>query len=180
VVALAFLVKIEELLTDPERRRFAAQPEMDPLTEIDALQEAQLLSVRVDAVSSTVAVLFDLRTALQFMEGNTALIVARDVRDVSWSAEARPTARTAWNVVASQPNATEGLLSLSLAFVPQARLSLRTGEAEFYVGDVQDLPDAPPDYGSGDEAAIRAGVADWGSRFAPVHAVFLDAAPGSG
>jgi hypothetical protein len=77
VVALALLMKIEDLFTDADRRRLTAQPEMDPLTEASALQEAQLLDVRVHALSSTVGLLFDLRTALQFMEGNTALLIAR-------------------------------------------------------------------------------------------------------
>ncbi len=45
------MITIEELLRpDPELRRFAAKPEMDPLTEEGALQEAQLLDVRFDAL----------------------------------------------------------------------------------------------------------------------------------
>ena len=39
MVALGFLVELEDLFTDADRRRFAAQPEMDPLTEASALQE---------------------------------------------------------------------------------------------------------------------------------------------
>jgi hypothetical protein len=58
-------MRIEELLVDPRRREHAAMPEADALTESDALQEAQLLDVRLDALRSTVWLLFDCRGALQ-------------------------------------------------------------------------------------------------------------------
>src|SRR6266567_2002896 len=51
---------VEELLSDPALRRFASQPEMDPLTQEDALQEAQLLDVRLSALRLTVGLLFEL------------------------------------------------------------------------------------------------------------------------
>lgn len=172
-------MKIEDLFSDVGRRRFAAQPEMDPLTEADALQEAQLLDVRIHSVTSTVAMLFDLRTALQFMEGNTALLIAHGVQEFAWSAEPRASARTAWNVVSSKPSVCDGTFSVVLGFVPSARLVLRAVGAEYYVGDVAAIGDTPPDYGGADDALIRAGLADWGSPFAPVHAVFLDLDPSS-
>lgn len=177
MVALALLMKLEDLFTDADRRRFAAQPEMDPLTEASALQEAQLLGVRVHALTSTVGLLFDLRTALQFMEGNTALLIVRGVREFGWAAEPRASARTAWNVVSSEPTISDRVFSIRLGFVPSAQLTLAAESAEFYVGDVDALSDTPPDYGSADDAAIRAGLADWTSPFSPVHAVFLDPAP---
>jgi hypothetical protein len=71
---------IEELLSDPGVRRFAARPEMDPLTEEDALQEAQLLEVRIDALRSSVALLLELRMALQLPTANTGILIARSAR----------------------------------------------------------------------------------------------------
>lgn len=177
MVALGVLMTIEELFSDVGRRRFAAQPEMDPLTEPDALQEAQLLDIRVHALTSAVALLFDLRTALQFMEGNTALLIAHGVREFGWSSEPRSSARTAWNVVSSQPSVSNGTFSIVLGFIPSARLVLRAVSAEYYVGDVAAIGDTPPDYGGADDALIRAGLADWSSPFAPAHAVFLDQDP---
>lgn len=177
MVALGLLMNIEDLLNDVERRRFAAQPEADPLTEPGALREAQLLDVRLTAVTSTVGLLFDLRTALQFMMGNTAVLVAHGVREFRWRAEPRATARTAWNVVRSEPSGRERLFFLEVGFVPSAQLTLIAESAEFYVGDIVDLSDIPPDYGSGDESAIEAGLANWRHPFIPTHAVFLDAAP---
>jgi hypothetical protein len=60
------VITVEDLLRPDRRwREYASLPEMDPLTEDDALQEAQLLDVRFDALRSTVGLLFELRTALQ-------------------------------------------------------------------------------------------------------------------
>jgi hypothetical protein len=179
-VALEILMNIEDLLSDAERRRFAAQPEADPLTEPGALQEAQLLDVRVDAVTSTVRLLFDLRTSLQFMMGNTAVLVAHGVREFRWLAEPRTTVRTAWNVVASEPSSRGRFFCLEVGFVPNAQLTLVAESAEFYLGDVVGLRDTPPDFGRDDESSIGAGLADWRSPFTPIHAVFLDAAPSLG
>jgi hypothetical protein len=171
------VIAIEELLSSSaELRRFGAQPEMDPLTEHDALQEAQLLDVRFDAARSTVGLLFELRVALQLREANTGVLVAHGVRAMSWSASPRSTARTAWNVITSAPRHAERLFGLSLVTTPRAQLELSAESAAFFVGDVPGL-DRIPDYLEDDEATIRAQIASWHSKFNPVHAVFLDAAP---
>lgn len=163
----------EELLTRRLGGSIGGAPEIDALAEPDALQEAQLLDVRVCALTSTVALLFDLRMALQLRESNTAVVVARGLREISWSTEPRATTRTAWNVVSSEPTGADQF-TLSLAFVPRARLSLVSERADFYVGDVPGLDPTPPDYGLNDEAQIKAGLAAWTSRFEPVQATFLD------
>ena len=79
-------------------REYAGLPEADPLRESDALQEAQLLDVRLDAVRGQVALLFELRMALQLREPNTGVLVARGVREFGWTAPSRSTQRTAWGV----------------------------------------------------------------------------------
>jgi hypothetical protein len=80
-------------------------------------------------------------------------------------------------VVNSEPTIDHRIFSIRFGFVPSARLSLAAESAEFYVGDVETLSDTPPDYGGADDAAIRAGLADWSSPFSPVHAMFLEPAP---
>jgi hypothetical protein len=171
------VIAVEELLSpDAELRRFSARPEMDPLTEDDALQEAQLLDVRIDALRTTVGLLFELRVATQLREANTGVLVAHGLRKISWSVSPRPTARTAWNVIASTPRCADRLFGLSLGFWPEGRLELSAERAAFFVGDVASIGAAPPDYG-GDESTIQAGLAGWRSTFTPVHAVFLDPAP---
>jgi hypothetical protein len=171
------VITLEELLSsDLQLRRFASQPEMDPLTEDDALQEAQLLDLRLDALRSTVGLLFELRVALQLREANTGVLVAHGVRNISWSASPRPTARTAWNVISSTPQHSDNLFGLNLQCWPEGRLELTAESAAFFVGDVAGIGEAPPDYG-GDEFATQAGLAGWRSAFRPLHAVFLDPAP---
>jgi hypothetical protein len=152
---------------------------MDPLTEEGALQEAQLLDVRFDAMSGIIAVLFELRLALQLREGNTGVLVARGVRELSWEGRQRSAALTAWSVGSSSPSAENGLFGLSLVMWPHpgARLSLIAEAAAFYAGDVPGLPEVPPDYGQGDRRAVFSEVANWSSPFEPTSAVFLDAAP---
>lgn len=170
----AVVITIEDLLRSDERwREFAAQPEMDPLTEDDALQEAQLLDVRFDALRSQVALLFELRVALQLREANTGLLVAREVRQLSWTANPRATAKTAWTVGGSRPRKENRLFGLQLGLWPNAQLELRAESAAFFAGDVPSL-DRIPDFIEDDEATIRAQLAGWHSEFVPVHAVFLD------
>jgi hypothetical protein len=169
------VVTIEALLRDVGRRRFGVQPEADPLTEIDALQEADLVEVRIDVASSLVAVLFDLRQALQFRDVNTGVIVARGIDSVSWSGEGpQRLARLAHPVMASLPDHRDGRVGLIVECLRGARLAVTATSAEFFVGNVAGLPDAPPDFIDDDEVTIAAGMPTWSSLFTPVAATFLD------
>lgn len=77
------MITVEELLSrNAGLRRFAAQPEMDSLTEDDALQDAYLLDVRIDALRCTVGLLFELRAALQLREASTGVLIAHGVRRI--------------------------------------------------------------------------------------------------
>jgi hypothetical protein len=167
------VVSIQELLLDPGRRVHAAQPEMDALTENDALQEAQLVDVRFEALTGTAWLLFDCRQAIQLRMPNTAVLVVKGVRRLEWSGESRG-ARTAWNVVGSDPEALKGTFVLRLAFFPDAVLEIEGLAAEFFVGVVRGLGDAPPDFAEDDERTITSNMPSWESTFEPTHATFLD------
>lgn len=174
------MITIEELLMPDRRwRGYASMPEMDPLTENDALQEAQLLDVRFDALRSTAGLLFELRTALQLREANTGVLILRGVRTLAWtsgSIEAEPL--MAWTVDGSVVTSDDRLFGLELGLWPPpgAQLTLRSEGAAFFVGDVPGL-DRIPDYLEDDELTIRAQLASWQSEFEPVSAVFLNPAP---
>lgn len=171
------MIKIEQLLTeDSELRQFAAQPEMDPLTEADALQEAQLIAVRFDALTMTASLLFELRVALQMREANTGVLIARGVSKFIWSAAPRDRRYTAWNVIESLPQPVNGLFTVGLRLWPQGQLNLTSESATFFSGDVSCL-ECIPDYGTDDDATIQRNIANWESPFKPVYAVFLDPAP---
>ena len=167
---------IEEILTGT-RREFAVSQEIDPLRQSDALQEVQLLAARVDAISSVAGLLFELRTAMHLAEGNVALLVARGVREFSWSADARSTDRTAWNVVGSEPESVDGLFVFELDLVPNAGLRLVAESAEFYSGNVEGLPEQLPDYVTDDDETIRSNLPGWRSSFSPIWATFIDRVP---
>lgn len=166
---------IEELI-HRDAREFAAVPEMNPLTESDALAEAQVLSVQFDALTLTLAVLFEMRTALQLRESNTGLLIARDVRQFHWKSAARTPGRTAWNVIGSTPSTNQGLFGLQLLVWPKAEMAIYAERAAFYAGDVPGLDGPPPDYVD-DEQTVRSHIADWRSEFSPNHAVFIDRVP---
>jgi hypothetical protein len=165
---------IEDLLWHPWSNLPGTGSEMDPLAESDALQEAQLLDVRVHALSSTVGLLFELRTALQFREGNAAVLVAHDVRALTWLAEPRPTPLTAWTVISSEPKPDDGIFNLRLEFWPHSQLDLTAAAADFYIINVPDLDEAPPDYSDNDGTIIRTKLPGWDYSFSPVHAVHFD------
>ncbi len=174
------MMKIGDLLVpDPRQREFASMPEMDPLTEADALQEAQLLDVRFDVLTGVAGLLFELRTALQLREANTGVLVVHGVRELAWFGPGRDTFLTAWSVGSSIPRAQDGLFALSLVMWPHpgARLSLTGESGAFFVGDVPKLAEAPADYTDRSRGALSGQVADWDSTFDPVSAVFLDRAP---
>src|SRR2546430_982186 len=143
---------IEDLLVGPGRRSYAASPEMDALTEPGALMEAQFIAGRLDAVRSEAWLLFDCRGALQIRMGNTAIVVAKAVRRFAWQTK-RAGRPTAWTIVGSEPAAVEGVWSLSLTFVPEARLEIEAEAAEFFVGNLPGGDDAPPDFGEADDEA---------------------------
>jgi hypothetical protein len=57
-------VTIDELLTDLHRRKYAATPESDALTEENGLQEADLVDAKFGLLGDSLATLFDLRMSL--------------------------------------------------------------------------------------------------------------------
>jgi hypothetical protein len=141
-----------------------------------------LLDVRVAVATSTVGVLFEMRTALQLREGNAAMLVGHQVRTVDWSAEPVP-GMTAWTVVGSQPTlgsrpTSETPMSalsapgLTLDFYPDARLKLVSECVAFYVIVMPGIGPAPPDHVSNSAAAVQAGLPCWGSPVSPLHATY--------
>jgi hypothetical protein len=171
-------MKIHRLLLPAlQQHAYGTPPDMDPLTENGALQETQLLDLRFDALTLTVGLLFELRTALQLRDGNTGVLVAHGVRELSWSGPRRATSLTAWTVGGSMARCDAGLLRLDLGMwpAPGAQLSLLAERAAFFSGDVPGLDTAPPNYSDVERAGIVEKVAGWDSDFHPIHAVSFDA-----
>jgi hypothetical protein len=164
-----------DLFTDPTRRSYAAMPEMDALTEQDALLEAALVDVDVDVVQGAAGLLFDLRGAVSFQEGNTAVLIARGVSRLEWNRGDAGDRPGWWAVMESTPATRHRRFTFSLGFIPpRAGLVVDAAAAEFYVGDMQGRDDAPPDFTSAGPETIRAEMQRWDVEFLPKAAVFLD------
>lgn len=57
--------------------------EMDALTELDALVEAALIEASLDATTGEARLVLDCRGALQIRNGNTAVVVVKNVSEFS-------------------------------------------------------------------------------------------------
>lgn len=166
-------MRLRDLLTGNVMGALVGSPEVDPLTERDALQEARLNEVIFDAVNRRAALLFDLRGALQLRMADTGLVVLGGVEGLSWNSKWRRTTRTAWNVVGSLPANEDGVINLRLFFFPDGELTVVARSAAFYAGDVPGLPDVPPDFADGDEA-VAVGMASLDSPFEPTQATVIE------
>jgi hypothetical protein len=155
--------------------RLLPEPEMNPFREHDALRDAQILEVRLDAVRARVGILFEFRTALQLRGGNTAVLVADGVRSVAWEVISRDAGPMAWSIIESSATPSDGVLRLVLTVWPSGGLVLTAERAALTIGTIPSLPAAPPNYVTDDAATVRAETAQWTSTFAPVQAVFAEA-----
>ncbi|MFM9734279.1 hypothetical protein ACKI17_40195 [Streptomyces niveiscabiei] len=144
----------------------AAEP--DPLREADALQEAQLLDSRVCQLTSTAALLFELRTSLQFDAGNAALLVVRGVRSFAWSSSVTPVPFAALTVVSSVADRAADGFRAGFDFFPAARLEVMGAQADFYVLEVDGIGDIPPDYSGTDHERITRELPSWSSPCRPI------------
>ncbi|MBP5938319.1 hypothetical protein [Streptomyces acidiscabies] len=153
------------------RRDFSASvqaAEPDALREADALQEAQLLDSRVCPLTSTAALLFELRTSLQFDAGNAALLVVRGLRSFAWSSSVVPVPFAALTVVSGLPDPAAGVFRARFDFFPAARLEVVGSQADFYVLEVDGIGDVPPDYSGTDHERIARELPSWSSLCRPV------------
>jgi hypothetical protein len=162
-----------ELMAGAAVTAVVGSPEMDPLTEKDALVCAPLVEAVFDAVNMRGCLLFDLRVAEQLRMANTGLIVLGGVESFEWRSKRRHTTRTSWNVDASVPSNNNGVVSLRLIFFPSAELAVVARSAAFFAGDVPGLPEAPPDFAESN-TEVTAGMASMDSPFEPTQATFIE------
>ncbi|WP_157518520.1 hypothetical protein [Herbidospora mongoliensis] len=133
-----------------------------PFHEPDALREAHLLDVRIEAVSARVGLLFDLRHAIDFGPGNTGVLIAAGVTECSWVAEPQSTGRTAWTVMGFDVHVGGAFVDADVFCFPKARLTITASRFDYLAVDVEDLTKVA-DHGLDSEEAIRANLAQWSS-----------------
>jgi hypothetical protein len=149
------------------------RPGSDALRDADALLGAQLVALELSVTTSIATLLFDLRQADIGQDGNTAILIARSTQAVRWGGKPWLPGWLAWNVGTSAPPWTDNLFTLDLEFeylsqsVAWPRCVVVAKRAEYYVGDVPSLPEAPPDFGADDEESIYHGMVTWTSAFVP-------------
>ncbi|MFJ8495962.1 hypothetical protein ACIRBZ_47740 [Streptomyces sp. NPDC094038] len=157
------MISINDLVHAGPRPEFLSSVEVDPLREADALQEAQLLDSQVYHLTSTAALLFELRTSLQFEEGNSALLVVRGLRSFDWKLPTKQASLAALTVVSSAADRLGDSHTASFGFFPEAHLAVAGDLMEFYVLEADGIGDVPPDYSSGDLNRVQASLPSWSS-----------------
>jgi hypothetical protein len=165
-------------IPNPKWRQFPLKPEMDPLTEPDALREAQLLDAQFDVLRSTAGLLFEMRCAEQLRDCDAAVLILRGVRKFSWDGYTDGKPPQAWWIVSSIVTSSDGIfgLELDMSFNPGAHLTLQSEHAEFYAMRVPGLGEIP-DYGEDDDSTIRAQLPSWRSEFEPTGITFFEPRP---
>ncbi|THG32927.1 hypothetical protein [Naasia lichenicola] len=164
------MATIEEFLRSPSRFGIIARPDMDPLSEAHALDEASLIDIRFDAIRSTAWCIFDTRGALEITSGNTALIVATGVNYLRWDARTPIGKRTAWTIMEWNATIASNRIKMWGGLEPWCDFEIAADRAEFYVGDVPSADEPAPEMAYANEASIDAGFASFSSQFRPLQA----------
>ncbi|WP_375431493.1 hypothetical protein [uncultured Friedmanniella sp.] len=164
-------MSIFDLLIEPSRFDCALPVEMDALTETGTLLEAALLSASLDPTTGDARLLFDCRGALQLRNGNTAVVVVKNVSEFRWHAS--PRRGSTWHAVMSWiPSPHPAGLAITAGLTPDADLQIVGLAGEFYVGNILGGDKPPPDFTSSTPAEIRRGLASWTSEIDVVGASF--------
>lgn len=158
-------MNIAEFLNSEDRLAVRSRPEVDALTEDRALDDAALFGVQLDMVRSTAVLLFDCRGALRISEGNTALLVLRELQTFSWNG--LPAGSRIWRAVDGWcvTAQSDGTFRVATHFAFDESFQAELGEGEFYVGDVPGCDVAPPNFLEASDKEVRDGLQNWGSEF---------------
>ena len=116
-----------------------ARPEADPFTEEDALQEAALVDVRINALSGRSRSPLRSRRrprASSRLHGDTH---RTGHRSAQLGPDPRPRGPIWYTVVGSTSQVEGDCLTLALDLLPDAELRIRLRSGTFYVGDVPGL-----------------------------------------
>ena len=77
----------------------------------------------------------------------------------------------------SMPDIQGKLFTFEFGCLDGLVLKATSQSAEFFVGDIPNLPEAPPNFGDDEESVIVAGMPHWSSEFVPQAATFIDRHP---
>ncbi|WP_327257115.1 hypothetical protein [Streptomyces sp. NBC_01244] len=155
---------IENLFTSQDYQQAPERIDWDPLKEPDALLDAQLLDCRVCPTANRAALLIDMRTALHYRTGNSALLVIRGLQSFQWSGAAQALKLMAFTVMSGQPTEVDRGWRMDLDFFPASSLSVGGERADFYLLNTNGTPAAQPSYPDHDLDQVRHGLPWWDSE----------------
>lgn len=154
------MIVISDLLRDRAAGRLKNEDWV--FNDDDALREAQIVGVRLDAINSLAGILFDLRTSLHLDESNTGVLVVGGVTGLQWAARSGQSGKIAWTVVGSEIRSGGTGVEIGLRLHPDGELRVSGASAVFHAVDVPDLKTIP-DYLADSEEEIRQMTPQWES-----------------
>ncbi len=165
--------KISDLVIEGHRGMLIQRPSMDPF-EVDALQEATLLSSLFISLSSTVALLFDLRTSLYFAPENTGVLTLHGVSRMTTLREWTGMSRV-WVVSGCETVLEDQFVRVRLADVDGGSIDIQADSADFFTGVVAGIGDVAAEIGENHETAFLRTIPNWESKIEVTGAVTTSA-----
>ncbi len=144
---------------------------LNPLLVTDLFREAEIIDVRIDALMGTAGVILERRTDLGNWRGDTGVILAHNVNNVSWRGLAFPGPSPHWIELSTvRAREDDGLLELELrpGNVGNISLLLLSPTITFISGTVPDFAnESPPSYEL-TRLDLQGKVPSWDSPFIPL------------
>ncbi|GGK59996.1 hypothetical protein [Nocardia camponoti] len=167
------MITIEDLAFSDDRPTWDGMTDEGSLAEVDALQEMQILDIRVSPLVGKVAILLEARTALQFRAGNSVLCVVDGAQLFGWNSVKSRTGFTAYSVVGNL-TAISDAVAVNFVLHPSAELIVRGVAARFYLLDAIGVSDSIPDYADADWKSLNSQLPRWSSRFEVLQSSYVE------
>jgi hypothetical protein len=138
-----------------------------PFNTKDLLVEAYPLDFRIDALRSSLTILFDCRFC-DGVEGNTAVLESQSAREFTWQTvpAAGPTQRTVVSWIPA--NSDFFSVTAKMGWIGTDAFFLAANSARFLSGNVNEGQGPPPNFVMDDLQTIRDGLPRWSSIFEPL------------
>ncbi|MCX4708771.1 MULTISPECIES: hypothetical protein [Streptomyces] len=157
------MISIEEIFTRQDPYKSAGPIDCDPFTEDEALFDTQLLDCRVCPTTNRAALLLEMRTAEWFPKGNAAILVVHGLQSFRWASTSTDRPLMAFSVQECKSSVVAGRVQLDLGFFPDGDLSVTGYRADFYLLEVPNIPQAPPNYTERNLDQVKNGLPWWNS-----------------
>ncbi|GLW91988.1 hypothetical protein [Actinokineospora globicatena] len=176
-------MKIRDLLVGAQPKSVGGV-EDGYLLEEDSLQEVELVDVWVDTTWASVALLVDLRGALQLDEGNVGVVLLSGIRDLNWRFPGEQWVPMARTIIDSSFEVGTSITASVGMTAGGGTIGLRARRCSIWTGDIPGMSEAPPNYVEDPRDAVDRETPAWDSEFVPlrwaVAVALTDPAPTAG